>query len=89
MRLLLDTHIFMWWAEEPARLMPTALAALEDDANELVLSVASVWEMQIKNQIGKLTLNQPLPSLINSQQQTNELQILAIELVHVLALAKI
>jgi PIN domain nuclease of toxin-antitoxin system len=85
-RLLLDTHIFMWWAEEPARLTPTALAALEDQANELILSAASVWEMQIKDQIGKLTLNQALPSLINSQRQTNGLQILAIELAHVLAL---
>ncbi|HEX7334813.1 MAG TPA: hypothetical protein VF290_25145 [Pyrinomonadaceae bacterium] len=39
------------------KLSPTALSALEDDANELLLSVASVWEMQIKIQLGKLKLN--------------------------------
>ena len=48
MKLLLDTHIFIWWAEEPVRLSQTAFSLLEDESNELVLSLASVWEMQIK-----------------------------------------
>ncbi len=86
MKFLLDTHIFIWWAEEPARLSPTALTALEDESNDLVLSVASVWEMQIKIQIGKMKLSQSLPALIASQQQTNDLQILPIEYTHVLTL---
>lgn len=46
MKLLLDTHIFIWWADQPERLSPAALSALEDEANELLLSVASVWEMR-------------------------------------------
>jgi len=54
MKLLLDTHIFIWWADQPERLSQAALSALEDEANELLLSVASVWEMQIKIQLGKL-----------------------------------
>jgi PIN domain nuclease of toxin-antitoxin system len=45
MKLLLDTHIFIWWVDQPERLSPVALSALEDEANELMLSVASVWEM--------------------------------------------
>ena len=49
MKLLLDTHIFIWWADQPERLSPAALSALEDEANELLLSVASVWEMQINS----------------------------------------
>ncbi len=57
MRLLLDTHIFIWWADQPERLSPTALSALEDESNELLLSVASVWEMQVKIQLGKLKLS--------------------------------
>jgi PIN domain nuclease of toxin-antitoxin system len=44
MKLLLDTHIFIWWADQPEKLSPAALSALEDEANELLLSVASVWE---------------------------------------------
>ena len=62
------------------------LSALEDEANELLLSVASVWEMQIKIQLGKLKLSLPLKELIKSQQETNELTLLPVALTHVLAL---
>ena len=86
MKLLLDTHIFIWWADQPEKLSTAALSALEDEANELLLSVASVWEMQIKIQLGKLKLSLPLKELIKSQQETNELTVLPVELTHVLAL---
>ena len=49
MKLLLDTHIFIWWDSEPHKLSANALKALSDPANVLVLSVASIWEMQIKS----------------------------------------
>src|SRR6266576_2866101 len=68
MKLLLDTHIFIWWADQPERLSQATLSALEDEANELLLSVASVWEMQIKIQLGKLKLSLPLKELIKNQQ---------------------
>jgi PIN domain nuclease of toxin-antitoxin system len=45
MKLLLDTHIFIWWADQPEKLSRAALSALEDEGNELLLRVASVWEM--------------------------------------------
>jgi PIN domain nuclease of toxin-antitoxin system len=86
MKLLLDTHIFIWWADAPDKLSSTALSALEDETNDLVLSVASVWEIQIKSQLGKLKLSQPLKELVESQQETNDLKILPVELPHVLAL---
>lgn len=86
MRLLLDTHVFIWWADDPEKLSPAALAALEDEANELVLSVASVWEMQIKIQLGKLKLSLPLKELIKNQQETNNLTVSPVALPHVLAL---
>ena len=86
MRLLLDTHIFLWWAGEPGRLSARVRALCEDTSNELVLSVVSVWEMQIKLQLGKLRLGLPLQDLIATQQRTNGLVILPIELAHVLAL---
>lgn len=47
MKLLLDTHVFIWWADQPEKLSPAALSALKDEANDLLLSVASVWEMQL------------------------------------------
>jgi PIN domain nuclease of toxin-antitoxin system len=86
MRLLLDTHAFIWWADEPEKLSPAALSALEDEGNILVLSVASVWEMQIKADLGKLSLSLPLKELIESQRTANGLQLLPVELAHVLAL---
>jgi PIN domain nuclease of toxin-antitoxin system len=86
MKLLLDTHIFIWWADEPEKLSPAALFALEDEANELILSVASVWEMQIKIQLGKLKLSLPLKELVKTQQETNNLTISPVALTHVLAL---
>ena len=86
MKLLLDTHIFLWWADQPEKLPPAALSALEDDANELLLSVVSVWEMQIKIQLGKLKLTLPLKELVKKQQETNDLTVSAVALTHVLAL---
>ena len=86
MKLLLDTHIFIWWVEQPEKLSLAALSALEDEANELLLIVASVWEMQIKIQLGKLKLSLPLKELINNQQETNDLMVSPVALTHVLAL---
>ena len=86
MRLLLDTHVLIWWADQPEKLSHAALSALEDEANDLLLSVASVWEMQIKIQVGKLKVNLPLKDLIKNQQETNDLTVLPVALTHVLAL---
>ena len=62
------------------------LYALEDETNDLILSVVSAWEIQIKIQLGKLKLSQSLKELIESQQEINSLQILSLELLHILAL---
>ena len=48
MNLLLDTHAFIWWDSEPAKLSAQVLALCQDSKNTLLLSVTSVWEMQIK-----------------------------------------
>lgn len=86
MRVLLDTHIFIWWNGDLDRLSPEARSLCEDKENILVLSLASVWEMQIKYQLGKLTFHQPLPEIIQSQQQNNNLEILPIAIEHIYAL---
>ena len=87
MRFLLDTHVFIWWADQQENLSATVLSALKDEANELVLSVVSVWEMQIKVQLGKLKLSMPLEELVATQVETNDIRILPVELAHVLALS--
>ena len=62
MKLLLDTHTFIWWAIQKARLSDNALAAMQNTQNQLMLSIASLWEMQLKTQLGKLHFNLPLPN---------------------------
>ncbi len=84
MKLLLDTHTFIWWASDPARLSVPAKAALGDPANEVWVSVASIWEMVIKVQLGKLTLRLPLIDII-TQQQSNGVLLLSVSAAHVLA----
>jgi len=89
MNLLLDTHSFIWWANTPEKLSKESLAACQNKDNVLVLSAVSVWEMQIKIQLGKLKLKSPLKNLVELQQQTNDLRILPVELDHVLALSEL
>jgi PIN domain nuclease of toxin-antitoxin system len=86
MKLLLDTHTFIWWDNEPDKLSTKVLDLCQDPNNRLILSVVSIWEMQIKSQLGKLTLNQSLADLIERQQGRNQIEILSIELPHILAL---
>lgn len=86
MNLLLDTHAFIWWYSEPEKLSKSVLAACLDVTNTLALSVASVWEMQIKAQLGKLQLTKPLSEIIQHQQDQNQLQILPVTLPVILAL---
>ncbi len=86
MKLLLDTHAFIWWDSEPARLPTLVREHCENRTNIVLLSVASVWEIQIKRQLGKLNLQMPLNELVKSQQEANGLLILPITLTHVLEL---
>ena len=60
MRLLLDTHVFLWLAIEPESLSARARALCQDPEHELLLSFASIWELQIKQQFGPHPAN---PSL--------------------------
>jgi PIN domain nuclease of toxin-antitoxin system len=86
MKLLLDTHTFIWWTIQKARLSATALAAMQNPQNQLLLSIASLWEIQLKTQLGKLHFNLPLSQLIEDQQKINGLRLLPIEPDHIYAL---
>lgn len=88
-RILLDTHTFIWLDLEPVKLSIDCQNLLLDRENILLLSLASVWEMQIKYQLGKLTLRLPLPALIEEQQQINNIQLLPIELNHLWTLNRL
>lgn len=82
MRLLLDTHSFLWFASGNDRLSPKAKEAVADAGNAAYLSTASLWEMAIKINIGKLKLPQPLGVLIPEQVSENEFEVLYSEVTH-------
>ena len=89
MKLLLDTHTFLWLDGSPEQLSPTALVACENPTNQLYLSVVSAWEIQIKHQINRLQLEVPLDEMIRGQQAANDLSILSVELHHIYALQQL
>lgn len=86
MNLLLDTQAFLWLDSDQARLSSPARQACSNPQNLLWLSAASAWEMQIKIALGKLRLARPLAQIITDQQTANGVQVLPVQLAHVLAL---
>ena len=88
MKLLLDTHTFIWWDSDPSKLSKRALELLLNQENIRLVSVVSLWEIQIKTQLGKLTLNQPLVKIINDQQN-NGIEFIGINVNHILVLEQL
>ncbi|MGH7087770.1 MAG: type II toxin-antitoxin system VapC family toxin [Stellaceae bacterium] len=67
MRLLLDTHAFLWWMEESHALGAAAQAAISDPENNILISIASLWELTIKRALGKLTFPADLESVLREE----------------------
>jgi len=86
MNLLLDTQAFLWLDADKGKLSAAAVTACSDRQNALWLSVASACEIQIKLALGKLRLQRSLAGTIADQQAANGLQILPVELAHVVEL---
>ncbi len=89
MNLLLDTHVFIWWSISPKSLSSQVEKLIANTGNALFLSLASIWEMQIKIQLGKLDLDVALSELIQKQQEVNSLNLLPIEANHIYALTNL
>ena len=54
MKLLLDSHAFLWWLTDAPELSPSARAALADPANVVLVSAVTTWEIEIKRALGRL-----------------------------------
>jgi len=87
MRYLLDTHTFLWWDTRSSRLSRRVFDLISDRSNVVWLSMASVWEIQIKHQLARLELSAPLAEIIRVQQRENGIHLLPIDLSHVLGLS--
>lgn len=88
MRLLLDTHVWLWLQESPERL-GQALDPMNDLANTLLLSAASSWEIAIKCSIGKLDLPEPPESYVPDRMAIGGVTGLAVRHDHALAVSKL
>lgn len=82
MKILLDTHTFLWFIGGSEELSAHARRLIEDKSNACYLSVASLWEMAIKVSIGKLTVPLPFTRLVRQHVTGNNIDVLPIEPEH-------
>jgi PIN domain nuclease of toxin-antitoxin system len=81
MKVLLDTHAFLWFIDDDPQLSLAAKTLMESEV-DLLLSVASLWEIAVKVSIGKLDLPKSFDLFVPEQLQINEIEVLPIELLH-------
>lgn len=81
MRVLLDTHAFLWFVTADPRLSSRASSTIAD-AHDVLLSLASCWEIAIKSSLGKLTLTVSVERFVTEQIAFNRVDLLHIELPH-------
>lgn len=80
MRLLLDTHAFLWWVADDRRLSRKARAAIASRDSACFLSLASVWEMAIKVGLNRLELPSSVDRFVSEQMAANAIEPLPIDL---------
>jgi PIN domain nuclease of toxin-antitoxin system len=89
MRGLIDTNTFLWFISGDSRLSHTAKTLISEIDNEILLSIASLWEIAIKMSIGKLELSLSYEDLLSAQIEDNEIKLLPIEKNHLKELARL
>jgi len=82
LKILLDTHTFLWFITNDENLSPVARKIIEDPDSDRLLSIASLWEIAIKSSLGKLKLKAPFPQLIPVQLKINLIELLPIKISH-------
>ncbi len=87
MRLLLDTHVFLWLITEHNRLSDSALRAIRNRNNQVYLSSVSLWETIVKQQTGRLSLPVPGETYLPVQRERHEIDALSIDEADVIQLA--
>ena len=84
MRLLLDTHAFLWWIVDDNRLSSKALQLISNGGNEVFFSTVSAWEIVVKTGLGRVELPEPVERFLPAQLHANGFQVLPIHLSHAL-----
>jgi PIN domain nuclease of toxin-antitoxin system len=86
MRVLLDTHAFLWWVTDDERLTSVARATIGASDNQIHVSAASVWEIVTKSQLGRLSIPRPIGAFVADQLEGNAFQTLSITVRHAFGL---
>lgn len=89
LRLLLDTHAFLWWIGDDPRLSRPAREAIADGRNAVFLSAVSAWEMVIKAGLGRLRLPEDLEAFLAEQLRASGFSPLPVTLTHALAVRQL
>ena len=89
MRLLLDSQAFVYMVRQPELLPASARSAIEDFDNDVLLSIASPLELQIKINLGKLTFSRPLRDVVQLELDSGSIQLLPITLEHIDELSRL
>jgi PIN domain nuclease of toxin-antitoxin system len=89
MKVLLDTHAFIWWVTNDPQLSQTAKDTIADPDNTILFSVVNAWEIIIKQGTGKLTLPEPAETYIPSRIAANQFVTLPVNLSHILQVASL
>jgi PIN domain nuclease of toxin-antitoxin system len=89
MKILLDTHAFLWLVMDDPKLSSTAKNIFLDNANEILLSAVSGFEIAVKYSLGKLELSEEPKSFVENRVQANALTILPVKMQHTLKLAEL
>jgi PIN domain nuclease of toxin-antitoxin system len=88
-KLLLDTHTFLWFIGGNSSLSKRARTLIEDETNQIFLSTASLWEIAIKISLGKLTLSDDFETLVSEQLTVNGIELLEISVNHAALVANL
>ena len=83
MRVLIDTHVFLWFIGEPSHLSDVASETIEFGSSTVLISMASIWEMSIKSSMGKLDVAGGFPAIEHVLLE-NDIEILPIDFSHTL-----
>ena len=89
MRVLLDTHAFLWWITDDERLTSPARIAIGASANQVFVSAATVWEIVVKSRLGRLPVPEPADGFISAHLEANAFQPLSITIRHALGLGSL
>jgi PIN domain nuclease of toxin-antitoxin system len=83
MMLLIDTHTFIWYVTDDSKLSNQVIKLINDENNQIFLSIASIWEIGIKQSLGKLNFNLPLEMFVTQQMSLNDFSLLDIKISHI------